>query len=62
MAFKVLPKSKMKNFWGHLYSVVAPFNIEGYIVKLQCFCQSETIDIRCPVVTITHANGVISCF
>ena len=62
MDFKVPSKSEIIFFGGHLYSIVAPFNIEGYIVKLQCFCQSEAIDIRCPVVTITHANGVISCF
>ena len=38
------------------------FNMEGYIGKLQCFCQSEAVDVRCPVITITHANSVVSGF
>ncbi len=39
-----------------------PFNSEGgYIVKLQRF-QSEAVDVRCPVITITHANSVVSGF
>ena len=62
MAFKVPPKSEIIFFGGHLYSIVAPFNIEVYIVKLQCFCQSEAVDVRCPVITITHANSVVSGF
>lgn len=62
MAFKVPPKSEVKNFLGGIFIPFAPFNMEGYIGKLQCFCQSEAVDVRCPVITITHANSVVSGF